>query len=81
MDPILPRTNAPWTDEQVASLNAYQNAGYVHPFTNGDGEDKVDLIATREGWVRKAGGRVVQHWAHTFMTDGSWRIPEFEEPT
>jgi len=24
---------APWTDDQVASLNAYQKCGYHHPFT------------------------------------------------
>jgi len=30
----MDRSEAPWTDEQVASLNAYQKAGYVHPFTS-----------------------------------------------
>jgi 8-oxo-dGTP diphosphatase len=74
----MSRIQSPWTDEQVASLNAYQNAGYVHPFTHGDGADKVDLIATRDGWVRQPGGRVVQTWAHDFMADGSWRNPAFE---
>jgi hypothetical protein len=72
------RIDAPWTEDQVKSLNAYQNAGYVHPFTDGDGEEKVDLTATPEGWVRKVGGPVVQTWAHEFMTDWSWRNPMFE---
>jgi hypothetical protein len=62
-----------WTDDQVASLNAYQAAGYFHPFTYGDGADKVDLIATPEGWRAKADGPVVQTWAHSFMLDWSWK--------
>ena len=72
------QTPAPWNDDQVASLNAYQAAGYVHPFTHGDGEQQVDLIATRDGWVAEEGGPVVQTWAHEFMTDWSWRMPGFE---
>ena len=72
------QTSAPWNDNQVASLNAYQAAGYVHPFTHGDGEQQVDLIATRDGWVAKEGGPVVQTWAHEFMADWSWRMPAFE---
>jgi hypothetical protein len=67
---------APWTDDQVASLNAYQNAGYVHPFTWGEGEEKVDLIATPSGWIAKKDGPVIQDWAHDFMLDWSWCRPE-----
>lgn len=70
----LPRTDAPWTTDQVASLNAYQACGYMHPFTHGDGDEQVDLVATTDGWVRKAGGRVVQGWAHEFMTNWSWKV-------
>ena len=62
---------APWTDEQVANLNAFQNGGW-HPFTgeNSAGEI-VDLIATKQGWVADPGGEVVQLWANSFMADGS----------
>lgn len=60
----MTRSNAPWTEDQVKSLNAYQMAGYVHPFTGGKGEI---LIATTEGWSNG------QDWAHTFMTDWSWQ--------
>lgn len=62
--------HAPFTDDQVASLNAYQTAGYVHPFTGAAGGD---LFATRDGWIEKPGGSVVQTWAHEFMGDWSWR--------
>jgi len=74
MNVILNRVDAPWTNDQVASLNGYQKAGYVHPFTYGDGEEKVDLIATTDGWVAKKDGPVVQTWAHKFMADWSWKL-------
>lgn len=61
---------APWTEDQVESLNAYQQAGVMHPFTSAAGEV---LVATREGWVEVAGGPVVQTWAHEWMADWSWR--------
>ena len=64
---------APWTADQVASLNAYQRAGVMHPFTN-EGED---LVATKDGWVMPNDPvEVVQDWAHLFMADWSWRPPE-----
>ena len=69
----MPRTEAPFTDDQVESLNAYQKAGVMHPFTHGDGPDKVDLIATRDGWIAAPGGPGVQTWAHAFMADWSWK--------
>jgi hypothetical protein len=73
------QVHAPWTASQVASLNAYQTAGYVHPFTSSSGDSlKVDLIATRVGWVETTDGPIVQTWAHAFMCDWSWRIPELD---
>jgi hypothetical protein len=66
----LPRAHAPWTAAQVASLNGYQQAGHVHPFTSAAG---VVLVATPAGWVDREGGPVVQTWAHAFMADESWR--------
>lgn len=70
----MERSDAPWTNDEVASLNGYQQAGYMHPFTYGDGDEQVDLIATNEGWVAKKGGTVVQTWAHKFMTNWSWKL-------
>jgi len=73
--PVTPfeRSEAPWTEDQVASLNGWQACGLVHPFTYGDGEDQVDLVATKDGWVAAPSGPVVQSWAHAFMADWSWR--------
>lgn len=59
-----------WTDDQVASANAYQKCDYFHPFTSQDG---TDLVATPDGWVEKEGGPVVQDWAHPFMLDWGWK--------
>lgn len=48
-----------WTDDQVASLNAFQQSGYLHPFTCGSGQ-RTDakhldgeglLVATPHGWI------------------------------
>lgn len=73
--PSSQRSNAPWTDDQVASLNGYQQAGFVHPFTGGRGPggEETVLIATKDGWVEREGGPVVQTWAHPFMADWSWQ--------
>lgn len=39
---------APWTDEQVAGLNAWQAAGHVHPFTCGSEDHEIVLPRDRE---------------------------------
>jgi hypothetical protein len=61
-----------FTDDQVASLNAYQVAGVMHPFTCGHGDHSVELVAYPEGWRCPVTGAVVQLWAHSFMADWSW---------
>jgi hypothetical protein len=67
----------PWTDQQLKSLNDYQAYGSMHPFT---GESGGPLIATRDGWIEKDGGPVVQTWAHSFMADDTWRKWERNVP-
>lgn len=66
---------APWTDDEVASLNGYQQCPLVHPFTGerGPNGEETILIATAEGWVEREGGPVVQTWAHTFMANWAWK--------
>jgi hypothetical protein len=64
------RVFAPWTAEEVVSLNDYQACDFFHEFTGTDG---VVLIATSGGWIEKEGGPVVQDWAYDFMANGSWR--------
>lgn len=73
------RIEPPWTPEQVAALNRFQQTGFMHPFTCPDhhGGDR-DLTATPEGWVCLKCG-YTQKWAHRFMLDepidplASWR--------
>jgi len=71
----MSQVEAPWDDDQVASLKAYQASNFVHPFTGarGPGGEETKLIPTREGWVECEGGPVVQRWAHDFMVDWGWR--------
>lgn len=66
---------APWTEDEVASLRAYQTASFVHPFTGtrGPNGEETILIPTPEGWVERDGGPVVQTWAHDFMVNWAWK--------
>jgi hypothetical protein len=64
--------SSPWTDEQVAHLNAFQQAGRFHPFTCGLRDQHRDnpgiLVAARDGWSCPANGcDYRQNWAHPFM--------------
>jgi hypothetical protein len=78
---------APWSEEQVRSLNDYQVSGVFHPFTgNNDllplGHDL--LVATPDGWVSQIDPSYRQDWAWAWMADRSWesmRIPGFHYPT
>lgn len=81
---------APWTQEQVDGLNAYQAAPWVHPFTcgNRDAEghrehaaavgahDHGILVATKDGWVCPVCS-YTQDWAHARMAKGAPPKPRF----
>lgn len=49
------RIVAPWTDDQVSSLNAFQAEGRMHEFTCNWGHYCLvrSLTATKDGWVCK----------------------------
>ncbi len=57
---------APWTPEQVAALNEFQQAGKFHPFTCGNDSRHRELFATCEGWIC-LDCDYTQDWAHAFM--------------
>lgn len=71
---------APFTPGEVTSLNGYQDAGVMHPFTCGSGQrcepthdaQGGTLTATIAGWVCPYCD-YTQDWAHEWMADGSWR--------
>ena len=73
---MFEKSFAPFTDNEVESLNQFQNCGFMHPFTS---ENSEILIATKDGWVEKEGGPVVQNWAHKWMTNWVWKdlIPDW----
>lgn len=84
---------APWTDEQVATLNRYQRDSRFHPFTCGSEnrrdarhmaavfehnlQDAGQLHATVNGWVCMA-CKYTQDWALTVMLTALDNRNEFE---
>lgn len=64
---------APWTPEQVDSLNRYQESGLMHPYTCPNRDDHCDavLVATADGWICRPCG-YTQDWAHPWSADGTW---------
>jgi hypothetical protein len=70
----MPLIQAPFTEGQVASLNAYQRCGQLHEFTCG--KCKAMLVANRDGWTCQC-GQWRQTWAHDFMCDWSWKTMLF----
>jgi hypothetical protein len=66
------KARAPFTPEQVESLNAYQRSGDWHPFTCG--RCGAALAADTHGWLCPTPACLYQQdWAHPFMADWSWR--------
>ena len=66
------RLHAPWSEAQIAALNAYQRSGRMHPFTCGNEQHELHqtLIAERDGWRcpdEQCDYR--QTWAHAVMAD------------
>jgi hypothetical protein len=70
---------APFSDEQVAALNAYQSGGVLHPFTCPNHSHEA-LTADTDGWSCPACD-YTQTWAHDFMANPRWltRIGKTEE--
>ncbi len=67
---------APFTADEVDSLNAYQREGVLHPFTCGqclrDEQNDGVLVASGSGWHCPACDHV-QDWCHDWMADWAWR--------
>lgn len=54
----------PWTNEQIAALQAHQDNPMYHPYTCGNDSRHTPLIATKDGW-RCADCDYKQDWAHS----------------
>lgn len=65
---------APFTPDQIESINGFQRAGIFHPFTCGTEGCGHDLVAEAEG-MRCPRCDYRQDWVHDFMADGTWRPP------
>ena len=64
---------APWSEDQVTSLNAFQNSGAFHAYTcRAGGAEHAPLVATTLGW-RCENCDYQQIWAHEWTADWSWR--------
>lgn len=63
--------STPWTEDQVASLNAFQRSGLFHPFTcNAEHDRRQTLVAEADGWhCPDPDCSYTQPWAHSFMAD------------
>jgi hypothetical protein len=63
-----PHVTAPWDEETVAALNAYQQHPHYHPYTCGMAECGGKLTATTSGWqCNHCCGWLLaprQSWAH-----------------
>lgn len=67
------KIEAPFTDDQVASINAFQQSGLMHEFTCTTRHQAGSaLFATREG-MRCPGCDYLQTWVHTYMANGDWK--------
>lgn len=69
-----PKSVSPWTDEEVDSINAWQESNAVHPFTcpcdHPETDDHVSLVAT-EASLFCPECDYEQNWVHGFMVDGT----------
>lgn len=76
--------SAPWTPEQVDTLNRFQRASGTHPFTCGANHtrDTPTLIATPAGWTCPDDDcTYTQDWAHAFMADPDlWPATPYNRP-
>jgi hypothetical protein len=68
---------APFTPDQVNSLNEFQKSGVMHPFTGNNDmlpDDEQDiLVAAEDGWHSLNDPNYFQDWAHDWMADWSWK--------
>lgn len=61
-----------FTEDEILSLNEFQQSGSMHPFTCQNCRN--ELVATKEGWMCPTEKcDYIQNWAHNFMKDWSWK--------
>lgn len=63
-------SHAPWTEDEVHSLNGWQLDGKAHPYTC---RCSKSLIATKEGWRCLDCPDYRQDWALKWLTNWEWK--------
>jgi len=72
IDDAAEMVRAPFTPAQVANMNRYQQEGFGHAFTCGNGGHSHGvLIATKDGWICPRCD-YTQDWTHKRMADGKF---------
>jgi hypothetical protein len=69
------RITAPWTEDTIAALNAFQRSGRMHPFTCGNEQHRMHqtLIAEADGWhCPDETCDYRQNWAPAVMADPNY---------
>jgi hypothetical protein len=68
---------APFTEDQINSLNEFQKSRVMHPFTGGNellpGNEEDILVAKEDGWISLNDPDYHQNWAWSWMADWSWK--------
>ncbi len=63
---------APWSEDEVQSLNAYQASDSFHPYTC-QCVHGVVLVAIKDGWTCPNSCGYTQNWCMPFMANWSWK--------
>ena len=69
----MTKLNAPFTDDQVKSINEFQKSKHWHPFTCGKVHCDGILTATTHVLVCRKCGNWKQYWVHDFMVNWDWK--------
>jgi hypothetical protein len=69
----MTKVDAPFTDDQVKSINGFQKSKHWHPFTCGKVHCDGILTASRNGVFCRKCGNWKQYWVHDFMANWEWK--------
>lgn len=68
----MAKVDAPFTEEQVESFNAFQRNSGKHPYTCGNDSSHALLIAAPDA-LKCPDCEYHQSWAHSFSLGWTWK--------
>ena len=74
------KVGVPFSEDQVESLQAFQESGVMHPFTCGGCDSREPLQVGRQGFFCPHCS-YRQDWAHWFMANWQWVYAHFKSRT